>query len=116
MGVEDMRRPPPPPLRVHDQILAKAWNALGLGGKPPPVFVHTDPRPNIMGSQPWFNRRVFIDPSVIKELRGLPLTQYSPGITGPQARALNILAHEYAHVAQQKMLLPYPRVEGGASI
>src|SRR5262245_20064388 len=96
---------PPAPQRVVDPLLARAWNLTGLAGKPPPVFSYA--QKGVYGSQPHASRRVYLDPRMMRDLRGLAINP-ARGM-----RALDVLLHEYAHVGQPTVFKP-DLVEGGA--
>lgn len=101
--------PPRAPVRaLPDPILARVWQASGLRGKPPPVFVER--AAGRLGSQPWFTRRVNLDPNVIRDIRRFPLNPMNKrGLM-----ALDVLLHEYAHVNQPNVFPPRT-AEAGAT-
>jgi hypothetical protein len=84
-------------------FLANVWRATGLRGKPPPVYQGGITQVRNMGEQPWYNRSVHLAEPVARDLRSYGV----PGASGNQRQALEILLHEYAHVAQ-------PRASGTA--
>ena len=117
-------RPPPPPSRpkwdeaipygeptqIKDMpALATVWKAMKLPGKPPPVFSDLGAGPNTpwAGMQPHFTRNVMLRPDYAKLLKTLAF----PGHR--DYAGLQVLAHEYAHVGQPRVL-PRKTMEGGA--
>jgi len=99
------------PVRMSLPVLASAWRATGLPGKPPPVYMAKGKSliPGAAGWQPLQNRKVFLNPETAKGLRTLPFA------SGRNRAALSTLLHEYAHVAQPRVF-PRNRIEPGADL
>ena len=91
---------------MRDPILGAVWHAAGFKGKPPPVYLDRGLRDE-MGMQAWNDRRVWLNPTIAKQIRSAPL---HPAAVQD---ALKVLLHEYAHVNQPRVY-PAPRFEPAA--
>lgn len=112
--------PPPraaaPPPRaaaqpVQNPLFGKVWGMLGLRGAVPPVYSGTSV-PGQLGEQGWYDRGVHLDPRVVKGLQNFPLAPSRER----DWKALNVLAHEMAHVGQPRVTDPSAFREAGATM
>jgi hypothetical protein len=100
--------PVPKRQRQTAPIYAKVWKALGLPGKPPPVYSDPNMSPSSAGQQPWANRDVLLQPEVVRGIKTLPFD------AAREPAALDVLTHEYAHTAQPRVMKKQ-YAEGGAA-
>jgi hypothetical protein len=94
---------------MDQDFFRNVWKASGLKGKPPSVYQGGVTIPGASGQQGWYNRRVYLDPRVAHDLRAY-------GVPGARRnlQALEVLLHEYSHVAQPRVFAGQPLIEGGA--